>query len=260
MTAQNQKAADVAAAFTKENYVGEKTMPAEIVKVKFYEDELDVIRDGDTIRVALKRACENIGLDYPRQLKKLKAHSWAGVAFKAIPSAGGPQEAAFLDLDSVPMWLATIELSRVAEAIRPKLERYQVKCAGVLRDYFFGKTVEANAIPRQYAYELSELKFQFKQLEATVKGIDKATIGDWAHKIRQRLTTRERRLMGGQMYKESIRAGMIPGRAISDDPKYTVRTYPVSLLEQHFARALGEIREKAKGPRQTVLPFEPAGK
>jgi hypothetical protein len=46
-----------------------------------------------------------------------------------------------LHLDSFPMWLATIESSRVAEHVRPKLVKYQKECARVLRDHFFGTQV-----------------------------------------------------------------------------------------------------------------------
>jgi hypothetical protein len=54
-------------------------------------------------------------------------------------ASGRIQEMACLHLDAVPMWLVTIEASRVAEDIRPKLDRYQREAALVLAEYFFGK-------------------------------------------------------------------------------------------------------------------------
>lgn len=225
-----------------------------IIKFRFHEDDLDVVRDGEKVWVSLTKACRNLGLAEQRQAAKLKAKGWATTTVMVgVGEDGKNREMLFLDLDSVPMWLATIELSRVAEEIRPKLERYQVECARVLRDYFFGRSID-----RQYIADLSELKFRFKELESTVKGIDKATVADWAHKVRTRLTPKERRWLGGQMYKESLRAGMIPGRAIADDPKYTVRTYPIGILETHFARLLDVLRSKGKGLKQTVLSFPEA--
>jgi hypothetical protein len=44
-----------------------------------------------------------------------------------------------IDLDALPMWLATIESSRVAEPAREKLVRYQREAAAVLRDHFLGR-------------------------------------------------------------------------------------------------------------------------
>jgi hypothetical protein len=40
------------------------------------------------------------------------------------------------------MWLATIDVSRVAESVRPKRVRYQKKCAQVQRDHYFGNPPE----------------------------------------------------------------------------------------------------------------------
>jgi antirepressor protein len=47
-----------------------------------------------------------------------------------------------LHLDSMPMWLATVEPNRVAPDVRPKLVRYQNECAQVLHDHFFGRPPE----------------------------------------------------------------------------------------------------------------------
>jgi len=58
-------------------------------------------------------------------------------------SLGRDQQAWCLHLDCVAMWLATIETSRVAESLRPKLERYQIECARVLNEHFFGKPAAA---------------------------------------------------------------------------------------------------------------------
>lgn len=129
-----------------------------------------------------------------------------------------------------------------------------------IRDYFiqveedYSKQIQT--IPHSLLEAVSSLQFKMKELESAVKGIDKCTIADWAHKMRTRLTPRERRHVGGKLYRESIKAGLIPGRMIGDDPKYTVRTYPLGLLETYFAASLDECRAKAKGLKQTVLPFE----
>src|SRR5205807_4561710 len=45
-----------------------------------------------------------------------------------------------IDLECLPMWLATIPASRVAPHVRPKLERYQRECARALGHYCFGRS------------------------------------------------------------------------------------------------------------------------
>jgi hypothetical protein len=56
--------------------------------------------------------------------------------------SGRQQEAFLIDLDTLPMWLATIDVSRVAEGVRPKLIRFQKECVQVLLDHYFGKPPE----------------------------------------------------------------------------------------------------------------------
>jgi hypothetical protein len=56
-----------------------------------------------------------------------------------VAQGGKEREVVMIDLATLPMWLATIDGSRVAEEARPKLIRFQKECAQVLRDHFFGK-------------------------------------------------------------------------------------------------------------------------
>lgn len=96
----------------------------------------------------LRRVCAALGIDDSTQQVKLKGKAWATTGFIPAVDASGKVRIQFcIDLDSLPMWLATIEPSRVSEDIRPTLSRYQVECARVLRDYFFG---QQNAEPAPY--------------------------------------------------------------------------------------------------------------
>lgn len=122
-------------------------MNKDLIRVDFHGDVIDCLEENGKVWVSIRRVCESLSIDFARQLKKLKAKAWACVDLKAIhDTTGREQDAAMLDLDSLPMWLATIESSRVAEAVRPKLVEYQKECARVLRDHFFGKAKEAEPI------------------------------------------------------------------------------------------------------------------
>lgn len=113
-----------------------------IQTVQFYEDQLQVV--GDTREeafVVLRPACEALGLDVDSQRNKLKAAAWATTAMiTAVAEDGKPREMFCLHLDSVPMWLATIQPSRAFESSRPKLERYQREAAKVLAEHFLGRS------------------------------------------------------------------------------------------------------------------------
>jgi hypothetical protein len=110
-----------------------------IVKFDFHGDMLDVVRDEAGVWVSVKRVCEPLSVDPDTQAKKLREKAWATTALKTVVAEDGKTREMFcVALDSLPMWLATIEPSRVAERVRPKLGLFQRECARVLRDHFFG--------------------------------------------------------------------------------------------------------------------------
>lgn len=110
-----------------------------IVKVPFHGDELLAQQDERGVWVMVKRVCESIGLTEQRQMEKIKSKPWATTTMMVVVAEDGKnREMMALHLDSLPMWLATIDAGRVAPEVRAKIERYQVECARVLRDHFFG--------------------------------------------------------------------------------------------------------------------------
>lgn len=103
---------------------------------------------GDEPFVALKAMCEAIGIDVDTQRRKLDQAQWARtVMMTARDSAGRVQPMVGLHADCIPMWLATINVSRVAERARDVLATYQREAARALRDYFYrGVAVQAPAM------------------------------------------------------------------------------------------------------------------
>jgi hypothetical protein len=109
------------------------------IHVTFQGDDVEVVREGNQGWVPLKRVCEALGLDFSTQLLKLKSKEWATMGLiPTVAEDGKRRETACIHLDSLPMWLATIETKRVAPSVRPKLVEYQKHCAKVLRDAVFG--------------------------------------------------------------------------------------------------------------------------
>jgi len=109
------------------------------VPVRFDGDTIEAVRQESDVYVSIRRVCEPLELDYSSQLSKLKQKSWATVALiTTVAEDGKRREMAMLHIDALPMWLATVSELRVSEELRPKLIRYQLSCARVLRDHFFG--------------------------------------------------------------------------------------------------------------------------
>ena len=123
---------------------GEAKASSVIVHVDFRGDTLDVVQDMDGIWLPLKRVSEALGLNARAQIRRLQRQPWATAGLKpAVAEDGKTRELFCIHLDCLPMWLATIESSRVAPEIRDKLVHYQRECAQVLRNHFFGEGIPA---------------------------------------------------------------------------------------------------------------------
>ena len=122
-------------------------------------DEVPFPAAGDTLMVAtgpdgsnytsLNHACDSIGVDFSTQLRKLKGLSWSGVVIMTTPDERGrPQAHTMIPVDSMPMWLATINVNKVAPELRGKIELYQCEARQVLADWFLRKQAPAAAQPQ----------------------------------------------------------------------------------------------------------------
>ncbi len=151
--------------------------PLTVIHVPFHGDSLEAVQDSGKVWVPVSRLCESLGLGYSSQLQKLKDKPWATVTLIVMVAEDGKiRETACLDLDSLPMWLATIDVKRVAPAAREKLVVYQRECAKVLREYFFRKCEEPKAVPSRTGSPFGDLEpFDFFPMD------DDLTIGQRVH-------------------------------------------------------------------------------
>jgi hypothetical protein len=112
---------------------------SEITTIRFDGDNLQTVREGERVWVVAKRVCEALGIEAHGQAEKLKEKAWACTQLICVhDTTGRLQETFCCDLDTLPMWLATIDVGRVRPEAREKLIAYQRECARVLRDHFFG--------------------------------------------------------------------------------------------------------------------------
>ena len=114
-------------------------------EVTFYEDELTAVRGKDgQVYVPLRQLCTALGLDQRSQRRRILNHNvlsdgFTGGVIMTPPGpggGGGRQQALLLRVDLVPLWLSTIDISRVKDEIRPKLERFQREAAKALWEAF----------------------------------------------------------------------------------------------------------------------------
>ena len=110
------------------------------VSVPFHGDTILAIQQPDgVVVVSIKKVCESLGIDYSTQLAKLKQCEWAVMGMIPITDTNGRhRETSVIDLDSLPLWVVTIQPSKVAPGVREKLKAYQTEAAKVLAQYFLG--------------------------------------------------------------------------------------------------------------------------
>src|SRR4051794_23687370 len=83
--------------------------------VPFHGDRIEAVRDGDTIYVAVRRICDNLGIEPGRQLQKLKGYHWASVGMMPTAAQGVNQwELAFIPVTHLAMWMTRTDPNRVA--------------------------------------------------------------------------------------------------------------------------------------------------
>jgi len=115
-------------------------------EVTFYDDQLTAVRaDDGQVYVSVRRMCDALGLDRKSQQNRIRRHTilvegYKGGVIMTPPSSGGRgggrQQATFLRVDLVPLWLSGVDASRVKDEARPKIERFQREAAKVLWEAF----------------------------------------------------------------------------------------------------------------------------
>lgn len=109
-------------------------------RVMFHGTIIEATRGGADAHgwmVSLRRCCDSIGLDYSRQLKKLKDKPWPTVGMMPTVGADGKvRDMVMIDRRTLTMWLATINASKVKPELRALLATYQCEAADALDQYF----------------------------------------------------------------------------------------------------------------------------
>lgn len=115
-------------------------MENEIVKI--HDAEFICPKDGDEIFVAIKPACELLGIDHSSQIRNLKNDAdFLGstvVNMTIVANDGKEREMVCLPLQFFFGWLAQIDHTKVKEEVRPNVIAYKIEVCNVLYNHFMG--------------------------------------------------------------------------------------------------------------------------
>jgi len=205
----------------------------QLEKYEFDGDQLDLLRQETRVAVVVRRVCEALGISEEPQRRKLRECAWARATIMVAHDASGREQELFcLDLDSLPMWLATINPGKVREELRPKLIRYQRECAQVLRDHFLKAPSKPAAIDRE-------------ELLAILSGMLGPSLGQMLDRqIAARLDPVIARIESAFGTVQQHPEGLLPRAELKDHPTELAQCR--SLITQ-TARALGVSWNKVQG-------------
>lgn len=168
----------------------------EIIKISFNQQEiLAIIKDNKPF-VAIKPICENLGIDWEAQRKRINRDSVLseGASMMEAPSNGGSQEMVCLPLEYLNGWLFGIDDSRVKSEIQEQLISYKKECYKTLHEYFFkGYSINKNAIDQNpeiltsLSDEIRKLRIENKDLYRKMTDAIKLTCSDYDQRNRQEL-------------------------------------------------------------------------
>lgn len=112
----------------------------ETAMVPFHGHSLLTIKDGDTIRVAMKPITEGIGLDWDSQQKRIERHPVLStckvVMTLQLPGDSQRRDITTLPLDYLNGWLFGIDTGRVKPELKDRLIEYQRECFVALAAYW----------------------------------------------------------------------------------------------------------------------------
>ena len=140
--------------------------------VKFNNQQVPVFIQGDKPYVLMKPICENIGLDWNSQKKRINRNAVLskGKVMMTSPSNGGDQEYIALPLGMLNGWLMGVDANKVKPEIKDTLVKYQLECYDVLYQHFMPKPrkpVDLSEYVRKDTHEALALKYHcmFRQYD-----------------------------------------------------------------------------------------------
>lgn len=127
-------------------------MNTQLISVPFQGQSLLATLVNDIPHVAMKPICENIGIDWKSQHRKITTHPVLKQVMVMVTttSLGKDGKTYAIDMLMLPVkfingWLFGIDSNRVKPEVRDRLISYQTECFEVLANHFMPKVNETGA-------------------------------------------------------------------------------------------------------------------
>lgn len=153
-------------------------MNGAIQTVPFHDMSLSAVLINGAPFVAMRPICESLGLSWSSQRKRIHRDPELkeAVAIMTTPSAGGIQKTLFLSLDKLNGWLFGVDVARVREELRERMNWYRRECYAVLARHFGLSRPEAEQgvlqlVPPEQTVEGSERTAHADSPAITIIGI-----------------------------------------------------------------------------------------
>lgn len=197
----------------------------------FYGDKINVVlkKENNEIYIVMRKVCENIGLSWATQRRKIQKHHrfQQGIIMAPITSSEGERTALFLHKPKFFLWLYSINPDKVAKNIRPKLIRYQDEVELTIEHYF------SNAIiPKTSKQESTDVLTMISSQARMI-----AVLADEMHKNVKRIDVLE-----NDMYQMKKTVYLNP-------PARTTKSY----ISVGQAQKLKEIAKRKGKTRQGIM-------
>lgn len=154
-------------------------------ELTFDGDVIEVTSKDGRVWASLRRVCENLGIAFSPQRRKLLSSPWATVTIMITDDVRDRKRSIFMiDKRTFYMWLATINLSKVAPEHHEKLTRYQRNVADVIEKYMSGEVISRQPLlpsPALTAQEI-EMRVQAIRFEGVMRMVTIAQQNNLASK------------------------------------------------------------------------------
>ncbi len=112
-------------------------------RIPFAGSFLEATRSNGVVWVSIRRMCENLGLDFPTQHRKLKNCKWAtSVIMPIVAEDGKVRYTLMMDRSTATGLLFSINPGKIEDAvIRERIELYQKEVPKILEAYYTGELV-----------------------------------------------------------------------------------------------------------------------
>ncbi|MHA3083750.1 phage antirepressor N-terminal domain-containing protein [Acinetobacter sp. ANC 5383] len=115
--------------------------------VKFNNQDVPVFFHENKPYVAMKPICENIGLQWEAQYKKIQRNHILNTTMSImdmVAKDGKNRQVVCLPIGYLNGWLMSVDVSRVKPEIKDTLIKYQLECYDVLYNHFMPKVAESH--------------------------------------------------------------------------------------------------------------------